>query len=123
MLLFTAVANVLSDREEVGMVETVLVGRIGSVRDGVFFICDVRGAGRLTGRLSHSLGDGMVLAIDVAAEAGVLESVFSFGGMDVGLGRSIETDGLSFDNFGVSWWARAGLVGGVEPERSQFTIF
>jgi len=59
----------------------------------------------------------VVLAVDVATEAGVLESVFSFGGMDVGLGRSIEADGLSFDNLGVSRWTGAGLIGGVECER------
>ena len=85
MLFFIAVANILSDCEEVGMVETVLIGRVGSIRDGVPFGRDVRGAGRLTGRLSHSLGDGMVSAIDVATKTGVLESVFSFGGVDVGL--------------------------------------
>jgi len=64
----------------------------------------------------------VISAVDVATEAGVLESVFSFGGMDVGLGRSIEADGLSFDDFGVSRRARTGLVGEVELERSQFTI-
>ena len=123
MLFFIAVANVLSDREEVGMVETVLIGGIGSVRDGVFFVRDVGGARRLTGRLSHSLGSGMVPAIDVVAEAGVLESVFSFGGMDVGLGRSIETDGLSFDNFGISRWSGEQAVGGVVLWSSQDTTF
>ena len=86
MLFFIAVANILSDREEVRMVETVLIGRVGPIRDGVPFICDVRGAGRLTGRLSHSLGGGMILAIGVVAQTGVLEGMFSFGGMDVGLG-------------------------------------
>ena len=123
MLFFIAVANILSDRKEVGMAETVLIGGVGSIRDGVSFVRDVRGAGRLTGRLSHSLGGGVIFAVDVAAEAGVLKSVFSFGGVDVGLGRSVETDSLSFDNFGVSRWAGAGLVGGTEFERSQFTTF
>jgi len=65
----------------------------------------------------------VIFAIDVVTETGVLESVFSFGGVDVGLGRSIETDSLSFDNFGVSRWARTGLIGGIEFERSQFTTF
>src|SRR5712671_3612655 len=102
VLFFIAVANILSDREEVGMAETVLIGRVGSIRDGVLFVCDVRGARRLIGRLSHSLGGGVVLAIGVAAEAGVLEGVFSFGGVDVGLGRSIETDSLPFDDFSIS---------------------
>jgi len=86
VLFLIAVANILSDRKEVGVAETVLIGRIGSIRDGVSFACDVRGAGRLTGRLSHSLGGGVVPAVDVATETGVLESVFSFGGVDVGLG-------------------------------------
>jgi len=85
MLLFIAITNVLSDCEEVGVVETVLVGRVGSIRNGIPFGRDVRGAGRLTGRLSHSLGGGMILAVDVAAKTGVLESVFPFGGVNVGL--------------------------------------
>src|SRR5712671_7308940 len=72
VLFLIAVANVLSDCEEVGMVETVLIGRVGSIRDGVPFVCDVRGAGRLTGRLSHSLGIGVVSAVGVVAETGVL---------------------------------------------------
>jgi len=86
VLFFAVVANVLSDCEELGMAEAVLIGGIGPIRDGVLFSRDVRGAGHLTGRLSHSLGDGVVLAIDVATETGVLESVFSFRGVDVGLG-------------------------------------
>jgi len=122
VLLFIAVSHVLSDREEVGMLKAFLIGRVGPIRDRVPFVCDVGGTGRLTGRLSHSLGGSMVFAVDVAAKTRVLESVFSFGGMDVGLGRSIETDGLSFDDFGVSRRARTGLVGEVELERSQFTI-
>jgi len=123
MLFFTPIADVLSDREEIGVAEAVLIGGVGSIGDGVPFVRDVRGVGRLTGRLSHVLGAGMVSAVGVATETGVLESVFSFGGMDVGLGRSVETDGLSFDNFGVSGGVRAGLIGGAEFERSQFTIF
>ena len=85
MLLFIAITNVLSDCEEVGVVETVLVGRVGSIRNGIPFGRDVRGAGRLTGRLSHSLGGGMILAVDVVTEASVLEGVFSLGGMDARL--------------------------------------
>ena len=103
MLLLVAVANVLSDREEVRVVEAVLIGRIGSVGDGISFSHDVGGAGYLTGRLSHSLRGGVIFAVDVATETGVLKGVFSFGGMDVGLGRSVEVDGLSFDDFGVRW--------------------
>jgi len=86
MLFFIAVANILSDCEEVRMAETVLIGGIGPIGDGVFPGRDVRGTGHLIGRLSHSLGDGVILAIDVATETGVLESVFSFRGVDVGLG-------------------------------------
>ena len=84
MLFFIAVANVLSDRKEGRVAETVLVGGVGSVGDGIPFSCDVGGAGRLTGRLSHSLGSSVIPAVDVVAEARVLESVFSFGAMDVG---------------------------------------
>jgi len=123
VLLFVAVANVLSDREEVRVAETVLIGGIGSVGDGVPFGRDVGGTGCLTGRLSHSLGGGVIFAVDVAAETGVLEGVFSFRGVDVGLRRSVEADGLSFDNLGVSRWAREDLIGEIEFERSQFTTF
>ena len=123
MLLLIAVANILSDREEVGMAEAVLIGRVGSIRDGIPLVCDVGGAGRLIGRLSHSLGGGVIFAIDVVTETGVLESVFSFGGVDVGLGQSIETDSLPLDDFGVGRWARTGLIRGLEFGRSQFTIF
>jgi len=73
----------------------VLIGRVGPVRDGVPLVRDVGGVGRLTGRLSHSSGDGMVFAVSVTTEAEVLESVFSFGGVDVSLRRSVEADGLS----------------------------
>jgi len=123
VLFFASIADVLSNREEVGMAEAVLIGRVGPIGDGIPFVCDVRGMRRLTGRLSHASGAGVVSAVDVATETGMLESVLSFGGMDVGLGRPVETDGLSFDNFGVSRWVRAGLIGGVEFERSQFTTF
>jgi len=64
----------------------------------------------------------MILAIDVMTETRVLEGVFSFGGMDVDLGRSVETDGLSLDNFGVVGGGNE-LIGGMELERSQFTTF
>jgi len=123
VLLFTAVANILSDCEEVRVVEVVLVGGVSSVGDGIPFSCDVGGTGRLTGRLSHSLGSGVISAVNVTAETGVLEGVFSFRGVDVGLRRSIEVDSLSFDDLGVGRWAREDLIGGVEFERSQFTTF
>ena len=123
MLLFIVVASVLSDCKEGRVVETVLVGGVGSVGDGVSFSRDVRGAGRLTGRLSHSLGGGVISAVDVTTETGVLEDVFSFRGVDVGLRRSIEVDSLSFDDLGVGRWVREDLIGGIEFERSQFTTF
>jgi len=122
-LLLIAVTNVLGDREEVGVAEAVLVSRVGSVGDGVLFGRDVRGAGCLTSRLSHSLGGGVISAIDVAAKARVLEGMFSFGGVDIGLRQSIEADSLSFDDFGIGRWAREDLIGEVGLERSQFTTF
>src|SRR5712675_3659593 len=73
VLLLIAIANVLSDCEEVRVAEAVLVSGVSSVGDGVSFSRDVRGTGRLTSRLSHSLGIGVVPAIDVVAEVGVLE--------------------------------------------------
>ena len=63
-----------------------MLGGIGSIGSGVTLGRDVRRAGCLTGRLSHVLRSGVVLAVDVVAEARVLESVFSFGAMDVDLG-------------------------------------
>ena len=123
MLLFIVVANVLRDTEEVRVAETVLIGGVGSVRDGVSFSCDVGGVGHLMGRLSHSLGSGVVFAVDVAAETGVLEGVFSFRGVDVDLRRSIEADGLSFNDLGVGGQAGEDLIGEMELERSQFTSF
>jgi len=65
----------------------------------------------------------VISTVDVVAEAGVLEGVFSFRGVDVVLRRSIEADSLSFDDFGICRWAREGLIGGIEFERSQFTTF
>jgi len=85
VLFLIVIANVLSDCEEVGVTEAVLVCGVGSVGDGVFLGRDVGGTGRLTGRLSHLLGVGMVSAIDVVAETRVLKRVFSLGGVDVGL--------------------------------------
>jgi len=85
VLFFIAVANVLSDCEEVRVAETVLVSGVGPVGDGVFLSRDVGGTGCLTGRLSHSLGVGVVSAVGVVAETRVLECMFSFGGVDVGL--------------------------------------
>ena len=121
MLLFIAIASVLSDREEDSVAETVLIGGIGSIGDRISFGRDVGGVGRLTGRLSHALKGGVVFTIGVAAETRVLESVLSFGGMDVDLRRSIEANGLSFDDFGVGRRVGENLIGEMELERSQFT--
>src|SRR5712675_1962915 len=117
VLLLIAIANILRDCEEIRVAEAVLVAGVGSVGDGVSFSRDVRGAGRLTGRLSHSLGGGVISAVDVTTETGVLEGMFSFRGVDVGLRRSIEADSLSFDDFSVGRWAREDLIGGIEFER------
>jgi len=105
VLFLIAVTNVLRDCEEVRVAEAVLISGVGSIRDGVSLGRDVRGAGCLTGRLSHPLGISVVSTVDVAAETGVLECVFSFGGMDVGSRRLIKANGLSFDDFGVCRWA------------------
>src|SRR5712672_1023468 len=105
MLFLRAVASVLSDIEGLGVLGTVLVGGVGPVGNRVVFGCDVGGTRCLTGRLSHVLGAGVILAIDIVAEAGVLEGVFAFSAMNVGRGRAIEADSLSLDNFGVSRWS------------------
>src|SRR5712672_640318 len=123
VLFLIAVANVLNDCEEIRVAEAVLVSGVGSIGDRVSLSRDVGGTGRLTGRLSHSLGVGMVSAVGVMAETGVLECVFSFGGVDVGLRRLIKANGLSLDDFGVGRWVRESLIGGMEFERSQFTTF
>jgi len=65
----------------------------------VFF--DRTRRGWLTRRLTHSLGGGVVLAVEVVAEARVLEGVFAFRGVNVRFRRAIEADGSSFDNVGV----------------------
>ena len=106
MLFFIAIAHVLSDCEEVGVAEAVLVGGIGSLGGGIGFGRDVGGARRLTGRLSHVSRGGVIFAVDVATEAGVLKCVFSFGRVDINLRRPIETNGLSFGDIGVGQWVR-----------------
>ena len=65
----------------------------------------------------------MVFAVGVAAETRMLESVLLFGGVDVDLRRSIEADGLSFNDLGVGGQAREDLIGEMELKRSQFTSF
>ena len=123
MLFFIAVPNVLSDCEEARVTEAVLVSGIGPIGSGVILGRDVRGAGRLTGQLSHVSGSGVVFAIDVVAETRMLESVLLFGGVDVDLRRSIEADGLSFNDLGVGRQVAEDLIGEMELERSQFTSF
>jgi len=65
----------------------------------------------------------VILAVDIVAEAGVLEGVFAFSAMDVGHGRVIEVDSLSLDNFGVSGWSGEQAVGGVVLWSSQDMTF
>jgi len=123
VLLLRAVTSLLSDVEELRVSGTILIGGVCPIRDGVSLSCDVRGARGLTGRLSHVLEGGVVFTVGVVAEARVLKGVLAFRAMDVGLGRLIETDGLSVDNFGIGWWAREGLIGEAELWRSQVTTF
>ena len=86
VLFLRAVTSFLSNVEELGVSGMVLIGGVGSVRDGVLFSCDVGGAGRLTGWLSHVSGVGVILAIGVMTETGMLESMFTFRAVDIGLG-------------------------------------
>ena len=59
-------------------------GRVALLRDRDEVVLDCTRRRQLTGRLTHILWVGVVLAVSVVTEAGVLESVFSFGGVDVG---------------------------------------
>ena len=57
----------------------------------------------------------MVFAVKVAAECGVLESVFAFRRMDVGMRGTVEANSCPFDNVGVSGFSlEKGLIGGFE---------
>ena len=77
-MLFSAwIVALLRGLKEFGVVNLVFLGGVGSVGDEVFFGCDMGGVGYLTGWLTHGLGAGMVLAIGVVAEAGVLEGMFA----------------------------------------------
>ena len=69
--------------KELGVVNPIFIGGVGPVGDEVSLGRDVGGAGHLTGWLTHVLRTGVVFAVDVVTEAGVLESVFMFGGVDV----------------------------------------
>jgi len=84
MLLSAQIVSSLQGLEEFGVVDAILVGGIGSIRDEIFFGCDVGRAGHLTGRLTHILWTGVVFAVGVVTEARVLKGMFAFGGMDVG---------------------------------------
>jgi len=85
MLFSTWIITSLRGFEEFRVVDMIFVGGVGPIGDEVAFGCDVGGTGHLTGWLTHVLWTGVVFAIDVMAEAGVLESVFAFGGMDIRL--------------------------------------
>jgi len=65
----------------------------------------------------------VIFAVGVVAKTGMLESVFSFGGVDVDLRRSIEADGSSFNDLGIGRQAGEDLIGEMGLERSQFTSF
>src|SRR5712671_6370412 len=85
--------------------------------DEVFF--DRIGRGWLTWWLTHSLGVGVVFAVEIAAEVGMLESVLAFGGMDVGFRGTIEADGLSFDDVGIRRGLGQTAVGDVICEAAR----
>ena len=77
----------------------------------------------MTGQLTHALWAGVVFAISVVTEAGVLWSVHSLGRADVVTGGTVEADGLSFDDFGIGRVVRGRLIGGVGLWRSQVITF
>ena len=83
-MLSTQIVSLLWGLEEFRIVDAILGGGIGPIRDEISFGRDVGGAGHLTGQLTHGLWVGVVLAVGVVAKAGVLESVFSFRAMNVG---------------------------------------
>jgi len=86
VLLLSAVASFLSDSEKLGIADAVFICGVGPIRGEVAFSCDVGGARHLAGWLSHVLQVGMIFAVDVVTETGVLESVLTFRGMYVGAG-------------------------------------
>jgi len=65
---------------------------------------------------------GMILAVSIMTEAGMLESVLAFRRMDVEVGGAVKADGLSFDDFSISRLLGEHLIGGVELRRSQVVI-
>ena len=64
----------------------------------------------------------MIFAVLVATKMGMLEGVFSFGGVDESWRRPIETDCLLFDDFSVGGLLGEDLIGEVVSWRSQDAI-
>jgi len=114
MLLLSVVASFLSDIEELGVVDAVFIHGVGSIGDEVVLSCDVGGVGHLTGQLTHASRAGVIFAVGIMAEAGVLESVFMFRGVDIGLGGAVKVDGLSLDDLGIGRLLREYLVGCIQ---------
>jgi len=85
VLFSTWIIAPLRGFEELGVVNAIFISGVGPVGDEVFFGCDVRGVGHLTGQLTHVLRTGVVFAVGVMTEARVLEGMFAFGGVDVRL--------------------------------------
>jgi len=85
MLLSTWIVSLLWGFKEFGIINAIFAGGVGPSGDGVSFGCDMGGMGHLTRRLTHGLRVGMVLAVGVVAEARMLEGMFAFGGVNVGL--------------------------------------
>jgi len=65
----------------------------------------------------------VVFAVEVVAEARMLEGVLSFRVVDKGLRRPIEMDSVSLNNFSIGGLSSVCLVGSVEPWRSQDATF
>jgi len=82
---------------------------------------DCTGRGRLTRRLTHSLGIEVV-SVEFVVETGVLGGVLVFGGMNTGFRGPIEADGLSFDDVGVRRGLGQTAIGDVMLQSSQDVI-
>jgi len=85
VLLSAWIVSLLWSFEEFGIVDVVLTGGVGPIGDGVSFGRDMGGTGHLTRWLTHGLRAGVVLAVVIVAEARMLEGVFAFRGVNVGL--------------------------------------
>jgi len=70
--------EVSSGGEKLRVLGLVPIHGVRSARDQVIMGRDMGGVTFLMGRLSHSLGIGVVFAVEVATEGGVLEGVFTF---------------------------------------------